>query len=79
MGRRNGQTPKRPAGAALELLRKSRDWSYQELTDNIAMVTGHRRNQDCIRKICQGITRDPQDRTSDILNRFLAACERVAS
>ena len=58
--------------AELEALRVERDWSYQELADAIAASTNRRRNQDCWRKICQGLTERPQSRTRDIVEKFLA-------
>ena len=55
----------------LECIRRARDWSYQELADEIAVVTNRRRDQDCWRKICRGLTDRPHARTLDILNTFL--------
>jgi hypothetical protein len=57
----------------LETLRLTRDWSYQQLADEIATTTNRRRNQDCWRKLCQGVTKHPQKRTVDIAEVFLAA------
>jgi hypothetical protein len=59
----------------LEIIRRDRDWSYQELADEIARVTQKRRDQDCWRKICQGLTDRPHSRTQDILDKFLAALD----
>lgn len=65
----------------LEYVRQSHDWSYQELADRIATVTNFRRNQDCYRKIAQGITTAPNKRTKLALTKFfehLALLQKAA-
>lgn len=57
----------------LEDLRVARDWTYLELADAIEGVTHRRRDDDCWRRICQGLTPAPHKRTLAILETFLAS------
>jgi hypothetical protein len=57
----------------LEQLRRTRDWSYRDLADNIFVTTRFRRNQDCWRKICQGETETPHGPTEEAMRLFFAA------
>jgi hypothetical protein len=57
----------------LERLRLARDWSYQDLADNIYLATDVRRDQDCWRKICQGKTKNSHAPTLNAMSRFFAA------
>ena len=59
--------------AELEDYRCAQDWTYLELAENIATVTRRRRDEDCWRRICNGLTTKPQGRTLDILKAFLVA------
>jgi hypothetical protein len=70
----NGQTTdlfEDRVGAELEDLRRSRDWTYLQLAEAIAAVTHRRRDEDCWRRICLGLTVRPHRRTLDILESFL--------
>ena len=66
-----GHTPNLFA-VELEELRMERDWTYLELSEAIAIATNKRRDEDCWRRICQGITTQPHGRTLNIINKFLA-------
>jgi hypothetical protein len=57
----------------LETLRKQRDWSYAELADDVEKYTKRRRDQDCFRKLCTGLTHRPNSRTVDIIETYLGA------
>jgi hypothetical protein len=59
--------------AELERIRKKRDWTYLQLADAIEAVTRRRRDQDCWRRICLGLTETPNARTLDILEEYLAS------
>jgi hypothetical protein len=65
----NGQTA--DLFEELEELRRARDWTYLQLSEAIAAVTHRRRDEDCWRRICLGLTRQPHQRTLDILETFL--------
>jgi len=56
----------------LEVVRQSRDWSYQDLADAIEEATGFHRDQDCWRRICAGTTAKPNRRTQFALDQFFA-------
>lgn len=55
----------------LETHRRQSDLSYQQLAARIANATGRYRNQDCWRKLCQGLTTNPQATTVDIAEAYL--------
>lgn len=57
----------------LENLRLARDWTYQQLADAIEERTERRRDPDCWRRICLGLTPNPQKRTLDILEKYMKA------
>jgi len=57
----------------LEELRRQRDWTYQQLSEAIYRVTQRKRDDDCWRRICQGLTTAPHGRTVGILEDFLAS------
>ena len=57
--------------AELDKIRRDRDLTFLELSDEIARVTGKRRDEDCWRRICLGHTSHPHSRTLDILVAFL--------
>ena len=67
----NGHSP--DLFVELDNLRRAQDWTYLELADEIARVTGRRRDEDCWRRICLGLTTQPHGRTVDILAAFLSA------
>jgi hypothetical protein len=58
--------------ALLEAFRRKRDWSYDELSRQIELVTDRHRDPDCLRKLCQGLTKGPHSRTVALLDDFLA-------
>lgn len=57
--------------AELDKIRRDQDWTFLELSAEIARITGKRRDQDCWRRICLGLTSHPHGRTLDILTEFL--------
>ena len=63
----------------LEQVRLLRDWSYQDLSDEIFKATGYRRNQDCWRRICQQETKEPNGCTRHALELFLGAVKAEAN
>jgi hypothetical protein len=73
----NGQLPK--LFTDLEALRRANDWTYQELSEAIAKVTQLSRDDDCWRRICQGLTTKPQGRTVGIIETFLASVRPKAA
>jgi hypothetical protein len=62
--------------AELEEFRITRDWTYLQLADAIAETTHRHRDEDCWRRICQGLTARPHGRTIAILESFLASMRR---
>jgi hypothetical protein len=56
----------------LEQLRLDHFWSYRTLAKLITNETGLRRDQDSWRKICQGITDEPDETTRHGMETFLA-------
>lgn len=55
----------------LEELRLSRDWTYKDLADDIEEQTQRRRDPDCWRRLCLGLTPNPHKRTLDILETYM--------
>jgi len=65
----------------LEQLRRTRDWSYQDLADEIREATGFQRDHDTWRRICQHETLSPNACTRFALDKFfthLEAQDRLA-
>lgn len=58
-------------GLALDAVRKTHDWSFQNVADRIETVTHFRRSQDCWRKFAKGLTKHPNDRTLCAVDEFL--------